>query len=181
MSPQAPPPNYQSIDSSPPTTTANNNMNDLHAESGERFQLTGDNSHDQQRQQESLRSFTSSSNSTTGELHRLVLTAATTAATLGYDVGIMAAAIQPLEVAFNLSPFQKELAMGSLNFMAAAGALVGGKVADPYGRKWTLQLCCYLFLVGTLCMAFAINYATLLIGRIVTGMGVGVAFVVAPV
>ena len=41
----------------------------------------------------------------------LVCTAAATAATLGYDVGIMAAAIQPLEEQLELSGVQKEIAM----------------------------------------------------------------------
>lgn len=52
-------------------------------------------------------------------LQRLVLVAAATAATLGYDVGIMAAAIQPMEETMELNSIQKELAMGSLNFVAA--------------------------------------------------------------
>ena len=111
----------------------------------------------------------------------MVLGAAVTASTLGYDVGIMAAAIQPLELDFTLTGVQKEIAMGSLNFVAAAGALVGGPYADSFGRKATLRLCSYLFLVGTALMCLAPNYATLVIGRMVTGLGVGVAFVVAPV
>jgi sugar porter (SP) family MFS transporter len=115
------------------------------------------------------------------ELVRLVTVAAATAATLGYDVGIMAAAIQPIEVEMNLTGFQKELAMGSLNFVAAAGALLGGAVADKRGRKPTLQLCCWLFVAGTLLMGLAPEYYSLLLGRIVTGIGVGVSFVVAPV
>lgn len=115
------------------------------------------------------------------ELIRLVTVAAATAATLGYDVGIMAAAIQPIEAEMNLTGLQKELAMGSLNFVAAAGALLGGAVADKRGRKPTLQLCCWLFVAGTLLMGLAPQYYTLLLGRIVTGIGVGVSFVVAPV
>jgi sugar porter (SP) family MFS transporter len=115
------------------------------------------------------------------ELVRLVTVAAATAATLGYDVGIMAAAIQPIEAEMKLTGFQKELAMGSLNFVAAAGALLGGAVADKRGRKPTLQLCCWLFVAGTLLMGLAPGYYTLLLGRIVTGIGVGVSFVVAPV
>lgn len=71
--------------------------------------------------------------------------------------------------------------MGSLNFMAAFGALVGGKVADKRGRKTTLKVCSWIFVVGTFIMSFAINYEWLLIGRINTGIGVGVSFVVAPV
>ena len=114
-------------------------------------------------------------------LRRLVLVAAATAATLGYDVGIMAAAIQPLEQTMELNGVQKEFAMGSLNFVAALGALLGGKVANDKGRKKTVELCCWIFLVGTVLMAVAPNYWFLLLGRTVTGMGVGVSFVAAPV
>jgi len=114
-------------------------------------------------------------------LQRLVLVAAATAMTLGYDVGIMAAAIQPLERELDLNGFQKELAMGSLNFIAAVGALLGGKVANDHGRKLTVKLCCWIFVAGTILMAAAPGYGVLLLGRIVTGVGVGVSFVVAPV
>ena len=114
-------------------------------------------------------------------LQRLIMVAAATAATLGYDVGIMAAAIQPIEDTMGLNGVQKEVAMGSLNFVAALGALLGGKVANERGRKYTVKFCCWIFLVGTILMAGAPTYSFLLLGRIVTGIGVGVSFVVAPV
>ena len=60
---------------------------------------------------------------------RLVAVATATVATLGYDVGIMAAAIWPLEKEMNLTDVQKEVAMGSLNFIAAIGIMIGGHVA----------------------------------------------------
>lgn len=122
-----------------------------------------------------------SCNSNKSILARLVTVTAATAATLGYDVGIMAAAIQLLEKDFTLTAVQKEVAMGSLNFFAAAGALLGGRIADRRGRKPTICVCGWLFVMGTLCMATAINYSMLLVGRIITGLGVGVSFVVAPV
>jgi sugar porter (SP) family MFS transporter len=113
-------------------------------------------------------------------LVRLVCVAAATAATLGYDVGIMAAAIRPLEERMDLTGVQKEFAMGSLNFVAAFGAVGGGCVADRHGRKRTIAACCWLFVVGTVLMSLAPDYAALLLGRVVTGLGVGVAFVAAP-
>lgn len=115
------------------------------------------------------------------ELTQLVLVAAATAATLGYDVGIMAAAIQPIENEMELTGVQKEFAMGSLNFVAAAGALLGGSIANKKGRKPTVKVCSWLFVVGTICMAIAPTYSILLLGRVITGIGVGVSFVVAPV
>ena len=53
-------------------------------------------------------------------------------------------------------------------------------MADAYGRKRTILLCCWLFIIGTIVMALSINYSMLLTGRIITGLGVGVAFVAAP-
>jgi MFS family permease len=114
-------------------------------------------------------------------LLQLVLVAAATAASLGYDVGIMAAAIMPLETDMHLNSVQKELAMGSLNFVAAAGALLGGRVANAQGRKPTVRVCAWLYVVGTVLMSITPNYWGLLFGRIITGLGVGVSFVVAPV
>lgn len=122
-----------------------------------------------------------SSNKSNGELIRIVVVAATTAATLGYDVGSMAGAIGPIDAAFQLTSVQKELAMGSLNFLAAAGALIGGPFSDRFGRKRTVGFTCWLFLLGTIVMAAAPNYAMLLVGRMVAGLGVGVAFIAAPV
>ena len=116
----------------------------------------------------------------TTKLVSLVAVAAAAAASLGYDVGIMAAAIQPLHRELGLTDVQKEVTMGSLNFIAAPGALVGGHVADAYGRKATVIVCSVLFVVGTVIMAAAENFAFLLAGRIVLGLGVGVSFVVAP-
>jgi sugar porter (SP) family MFS transporter len=132
-------------------------------------------------EQEDLLSSNQNETTSSRELKRLVATAATTAATLGYDVGIMAAAIQPIEAEFGLNSFRKELAMGSLNFIAAAGALWGGVVANKRGRKPTIRLACWLFVIGTVSMALAPNYEILLTGRIITGLGVGVAVVVTPV
>jgi MFS family permease len=75
----------------------------------------------------------------------------------------MAAAIQPLEAQFDLTGVQKELAMGSLNFLAAFGALLGGRIADKSGRKATIKTCAWLFVVGTLLMALALDYTMLLV------------------
>ena len=93
----------------------------------------------------------------------------------------MAAAIQHIETDFQLDSFRKELAMGSLNFVAAFGALLGGAVANKWGRKPTVILACWLFVIGMVGMTLAPNYEMLLAGRIVTGLGVGVAVVVTPV
>ena len=63
---------------------------------------------------------------------------------------------------------------------AAAGALIGGKLADVLGRKKTLLVCAGLFLVGALGCAVAPGVAFMVVARIVLGLGVGAAAVTCP-
>jgi len=104
-----------------------------------------------------------------------------TAATLGYDVGIIAAAIDYINSTLGLNHFQTQLVVGSLNFVSAFGTLIAGFTSDALGRKATVWICCLFYIIGTACMALALSYEVLLVGRIVTGLGVGISFVVVPV
>jgi len=108
-------------------------------------------------------------------------TSAITATTLGYDVGIMADAAEGIKTHFSIDDATNELIIGSLNFVSAFGALLGGPMADRVGRKPTVLLCCILYLIGTVLMAGAPSWQVLLLGRIITGLGVGVSFTVCPV
>ena len=105
--------------------------------------------------------------------------AALTAATLGYDVGVMAAALDRMG-SFHMSSFEKEVLVSSLNFVAAVGALIAGATADFLGRRRTVAVCSFLYLVGTALMTVAVTYGMLLGGRVITGLGVGISFVVGP-
>ena len=104
-----------------------------------------------------------------------------TAATLGYDVGIMADAIELIRDTLDLSTGLTQLVVGSLNFTSAFGTLLAGQTSDMLGRKKTVLICCLLYILGTFMMTVAQGVTLLLLGRIVTGLGVGVSFVVTPV
>eukprot|EP01134_Creolimax_fragrantissima_P000883 CFRG0883T1 len=99
---------------------------------------------------------------------------------LGYDEGIMSGAVQSLRTTLNLSDLQTDIMMGSLNFWAAFGTLTAGKVSDRYGRRFALGATTIQLIIGPLLMCTATTYTQLMLGRIVTGLGAGFAFVVAP-
>lgn len=73
-----------------------------------------------------------------------------------------------------------QLLVGILNFVSGAGGLVSGKLCDGIGRKKTVGLASVIFLIGAALMAFANGYIMLLMGRIVTGLGVGTGLTIAP-
>lgn len=73
-----------------------------------------------------------------------------------------------------------ELHLGWLNFIsanclgAAIGAIIGGLLADKYGRKFIFTYNLLVYMVGVLLIMLAVNYPMLLLGFLVTGISVGV-------
>lgn len=64
---------------------------------------------------------------------------------------------------------------------AAIGAVAGGRVADLIGRRASLAVADLLFAAGSLCMAAAPSVRILVVGRVLVGLGIGVASVTVPV
>ncbi|KAL1511122.1 hypothetical protein AB1Y20_005942 [Prymnesium parvum] len=114
-------------------------------------------------------------------LVRLVLISAASSILSGYDQGVIAGAIGRVKADLHLTHVQEELFVGVLNLVAAFGCLIAGAVADTLGRRWTICLANWLFIVGSIFLSTANSFGLLLVGRVVMGLGVGIALVVAPV
>ncbi|KAH0853112.1 hypothetical protein HID58_093449, partial [Brassica napus] len=71
--------------------------------------------------------------------------------------------------------------MGILNLCALVGSLTAGKTSDVIGRRYTIALSSVIFLVGSVVMGYGPNYAVLMVGRCIAGVGVGFALMIAPV
>lgn len=63
---------------------------------------------------------------------------------------------------------------------AIIGAVFGGWINDVYGRKRATLLADVVFALGSIVMAAAPNPYVLIFGRLLVGLGVGVASVTAP-
>lgn len=66
-------------------------------------------------------------------------------------------------------------------FGAFIGSLIAGVLSDQIGRKPVIIISDFLFIAGSLIMAFAPEIYVLMIGRITVGLGVGIASMVVPV
>ncbi|KAM2903318.1 putative polyol transporter 1 [Malus sylvestris] len=107
--------------------------------------------------------------------------ASMTSILLGYDIGVMSGASLFIKENLNISDVQVEVLNGTLNIYSLIGSALAGKTSDWIGRRYTIVLAGTIFFIGALLMGFAPNYAFLMFGRFIAGVGVGYALMIAPV
>ncbi|KQK20769.1 probable polyol transporter 6 [Brachypodium distachyon] len=100
---------------------------------------------------------------------------------MGYDTGVMSGAMLFIKEDLKTNDTQVQVLAGILNVCALAGSLTAGRVSDLVGRRRTISLAACIFLAGSVLMGLSPNFATLLAGRCVAGVGVGYALMIAPV
>ena len=79
-----------------------------------------------------------------------------------------------------LTDWQKEMATSSTSLGALIGALCAGFPSDWFGRKVVIAIANVVFIVGAVVQAAAHNIGTLIGGRFIVGIGVGVASMIVP-
>ncbi|KAJ0010171.1 hypothetical protein Pint_34601 [Pistacia integerrima] len=107
--------------------------------------------------------------------------ASMTSILLGYDIGVMSGAAIYIKKDLKISDVQVEVLVGILNLYSLLGSAAAGRTSDWIGRRYTIVLAGAIFFAGALLMGFATNYAFLMVGRFVAGIGVGYALMIAPV
>ncbi len=91
----------------------------------------------------------------------------------GYDISIIAIALILLKPQWHLGPLQTGLLGGAALAGAFAGSLMGGPLADRFGRKAIYLLDMATFLLAALASGFAWDITSLVALRFVLGVGVG--------
>lgn len=98
----------------------------------------------------------------------------------GFDTGIISGAILFIQESFGLSTFMTEVVVSVVLLGALIGSLCSGRLVNQIGRRRALGIDAMLFLISTLCCAFAPSLSVLLLGRFAVGLAIGVACYVAP-
>ena len=95
------------------------------------------------------------------------------------DIGVMSGAIIFIKEDLKISDIQIEILVGILNLYCLVGSFAAGRISDWIGRRYTIVFANAIFFVGSLLMGFSTNYAFLMFGRFVAGIGVGFAITIA--
>ncbi|XP_066490233.1 proton myo-inositol cotransporter [Tiliqua scincoides] len=99
----------------------------------------------------------------------------------GYDTGVVSGALLLLKRELRLDAFWQELLVSSTVGAAALSALLGGALNGWCGRRACILLASLIFTAGAALLAAAPDKETLLGGRIVVGLGIGIASMTVPV
>jgi sugar porter (SP) family MFS transporter len=99
----------------------------------------------------------------------------------GFDSGVISGAILFIKQQFQLTNGQQELVISAVLFGAIIGAAFSGRLADYFSRQLLLLTSAIIFIVGTLVSAFSGEVSTLVVGRLLLGLAIGISSSIAPV
>jgi sugar porter (SP) family MFS transporter len=98
----------------------------------------------------------------------------------GYDTGVISGAILFITKQFTLSAGMEEIVVSSVLAGAVAGATIGGALTARFGRRKMIILAGIIFTASAIGTALAPTVGWLITGRIVSGIGIGIASFIAP-
>jgi sugar porter (SP) family MFS transporter len=98
----------------------------------------------------------------------------------GYDSAVINGAVDSIQEDFGIGNAELGFAVASALLGAAAGAMSAGRIADRIGRISVMKIAAVFFLVSAFGTALAPNVEIVVLFRIVGGIGVGIASVIAP-
>ncbi len=99
----------------------------------------------------------------------------------GFDTAVISGANSALKKQFDLDNGGLGLTVAIATVGTILGALIGGRLADRYGRKNLLFAIGILYVMGSLGTALAPTHAFLMAFRFLGGVGVGLSSVCAPI
>jgi SP family sugar:H+ symporter-like MFS transporter len=98
----------------------------------------------------------------------------------GYDSGVINGTVKGLQVAFGSDSIGTGFSVASMLLGCAVGAFLAGRLADMFGRRTVLLISAILFLVSAFGSGIAVTTFEFIIYRILGGLAVGAASVMAP-
>jgi len=100
---------------------------------------------------------------------------------LGFDSAVISGAVNGIRTYFEMSDWELGFSVGCVIFGAMAGNIVAGPMSDRFGRKNVLIVTALLFTTSALWSALATSYVSFVSARIIGGIGIGGAILIAPI
>jgi sugar porter (SP) family MFS transporter len=99
---------------------------------------------------------------------------------MGFDASVISGVVGFIEVEFALTKIELGWSVSSLALTATLGMMLSGPISDRIGRRPVLRIAAIIFAVSAVASAVAPNFLTLVAARMLGGLGVGAALIIAP-
>jgi SP family arabinose:H+ symporter-like MFS transporter len=111
---------------------------------------------------------------------RVALTVALGGFLMGFDASVISGVVTFIEPEFNLTKIELGWSVASLTLTATLAMMVSGPLSDRLGRRPVLMMAAVLFAISAAASAVAPNFIALVAARMLGGLGVGAALIIAP-
>lgn len=116
----------------------------------------------------------------TGRVVMISMVAALGGFLFGFDTAVINGAVDAVQTSFEISPALTGFTVSSALLGCVVGAYLAGRLADRWGRTRVMVLAATLFTISALGSGFAFGAWNLILWRVIGGLGVGAASVIAP-
>ncbi len=99
---------------------------------------------------------------------------------MGFDASVISGVVGFIETEFALTRIQLGWSVASLTLTATIAMMLAGPISDRVGRRPVLMASALLFAVSAVWSAFAPDFISLVLARMLGGFGVGAALIIAP-
>lgn len=99
---------------------------------------------------------------------------------MGFDASVVSGVNSFVQQEFNLTSLEVGWMVSSLTLTATLAMLASGPLCDRFGRQPMMKVAALLFLVSALMSAMAWDLTSLVVARMIGGLGVGMALIIAP-
>ena len=99
---------------------------------------------------------------------------------MGFDASVISGVVGFIETEFALTRIQLGWSVASLTLTATLAMMVAGPISDRFGRRPVLMAAAVLFAFSAVYSALAPDFMSLVIARMIGGLGVGAALIIAP-
>lgn len=98
----------------------------------------------------------------------------------GYDIGVISGALLFIRNSIPMTDGQIGIIVGAVLGGGLFGTLLAGPIADWFGRRLLILLASIIFLLGISAILLSHTFTTVLLARLLLGVGVGVISVAVP-
>jgi SP family sugar:H+ symporter-like MFS transporter len=115
-----------------------------------------------------------------GRVIQLTAVAALGGLLFGFDTSVINGAVTPMQEDFGMGSALTGFTVSSALLGCMVGAYVAGRLADHWGRIRVMVLASAMFTISALGSGLAVGPVDMIIWRVIGGLGVGAASVIAP-